>query len=97
QARISDIFLMYDEMAPLSEADQDSSKRKFNLTVNDIAHWAGISLDDARDEMNNMSARGKVEIYEPQHQMLVKNINDMKRVVDTYYTILNAHREQEIR
>ena len=44
-----------------------------------------------------MSARGKVEIYEPQHQMLVKNINDMKRVVDTYYTILNAHREQEIR
>jgi len=97
QARISDIFLMYDEMTPLSEADQDSSKRKFNLTVNDIAHWAGISLDDARDEMNKMSARGKVEIYEPQHQMLVKNINDMKRVVDTYYTILNAHREQEIR
>ncbi|MBQ3980496.1 MAG: cyclic nucleotide-binding domain-containing protein [Treponema sp.] len=94
QARISDIFLMYDEMTPLSEADQDSSKRKFNLTVNDIAHWAGISLDDARDEMNKMSARGKVEIYEPQHQMLVKNINDMKRVVDTYYTIQNARREQ---
>ncbi len=94
QARISDIFLMYDEMTPLSEADLDSSKRKFNLTVNDIAHWAGISLDDARDEMNKMCARGKVEIYEPQHQMLVKNINDMKRVVDTYYTIQNARREQ---
>ena len=62
--------------------------------MNDIAHWAGISLDDARDEMNKMSARGKVEIYEPQHQMLVKNINDMKRVVDTYYTIQNARREQ---
>ena len=95
QARISDIFLMFDEMTPLSEADMDTSKRKFSLTVNDIAHWAGISLDDARDEMNKMSSRGKVEIYD--HHMVVKNINDMKRVVDTYYTILNAHREQELR
>ncbi len=89
QARLADIFLMYAESSPANEAsdnDPYNSKRKFNLTVSDIAQWAGISADTARDELNKFVSKSKLEIYD--NYMVVININDMKRTVDQYFSNL---------
>ena len=85
-ARICDIFLMYDELSGGSSShrrDDDNPKRKFFVTANDIASWASISVDDAKDELVRLMDRGKIEIFDD--YMIVRNIHDMKRTVDSYY------------
>ncbi len=78
-ARVADVFCMFNEMNP--SVNPNERTRKFNLTISDISHWAGISLDEARDEVNRFSASRKIEIVE--NQITVFNIADMKRIVDT--------------
>ena len=93
QARIADVFLMYDEMMPPApDADEDSQKRNFPLTVADVAHWAGLAQDATRDELNKFSAKGKVEIYDD--HMVVTNIMDMKRSVDAYFASQESKKEE---
>lgn len=78
-ARIADVFLMFDEMntgePPIGQ------ERKFNLTIPDVAHWAGLPLEETRDEINKFVERKKIEVFD--NYMLVLNIADMKRIVDT--------------
>ena len=79
QARIADVFMLLDEMNPvMNEAEK---QRRFNVTISDVAHWAGLSADVTRDEINKFVERRKIEVYE--NYMIVLNINDMKRTVDT--------------
>ena len=79
QARIADVFMLLDEMNPvMNEAEK---QRRFNVTISDIAHWAGLSPDVTRDEINKFVERRKIEVYD--NHMIVNNINDMKRTVDT--------------
>ncbi len=79
QARIADVFMLLDEMNPvMNEAEK---QRRFNVTIPDIAHWAGLSPEVTRDEINKFVERRKVEVYE--NYMIVNNINDMKRTYDT--------------
>ncbi len=78
-ARIADVFMLLDEMNPvMNEAEK---QRRFNVTISDIAHWAGLSAEVTRDEINKFVERRKIEVYE--NYMIVLNINDMKRTVDT--------------
>jgi CRP/FNR family transcriptional regulator, cyclic AMP receptor protein len=79
QARLADVFLMFDEMNP--PANSNERHRKFNLTTADLAHWAGLPLDTTRDEVNKFVEKRKIEIYD--NYMLIANIADMKRIVDT--------------
>lgn len=79
QARIADVFMMYDEMNP--SPNPNDRQRKFMLTPNDIAHWAGLPLETARDELNKFVEKRKIEIYD--NHIIVNNIVDMKRIVDT--------------
>lgn len=79
QARIADVFLMLDEMYPPVNAA--NRQRKFNVTIADIAHWAGLSLETTRDEVNKFVEKRKIEIYDT--YIVVDNIVDMKRIVDT--------------
>ena len=77
-ARIADVFLMLDEMYPsASEADRT---RKFNVTVADIASWAGLSQEVTRDEINRFVEKHRLDVYD--NYMIVNNIADMKRIVD---------------
>ncbi len=79
QARIADVFMLLDEMNPvMNEAEK---QRRFNVTISDVAHWAGLNADVTRDEINKFVERRKIEVYE--NYMIVLNINDMKRTVDT--------------
>lgn len=78
-ARIADVFLMYDEMNPVGNPVEHT--RKFNVTVADIAHWAGLTPEVTRDEINKYVEKRKLEVYD--NYMIVTNIADMKRTVDS--------------
>lgn len=79
QAKIGDVFLMFDEMNPCPNSNERS--RRFNLTMQDIAHWTGLSINQVRDEMNKFVEKHKVEIFT--NYIIVNNIIDMKRFVDS--------------
>jgi CRP/FNR family transcriptional regulator, cyclic AMP receptor protein len=79
QAKIADVFLMLDETQP--PADRDSEKREFKTTVDDIAHWAGMSGDQARDIINHFVTQRRVELF--QDKIVVKNVNDFMRFVNS--------------
>ena len=79
QARIADVFLMFDEMNPSVNAND--RQRKFNVSAADVAHWAGLSPEAMRDEINKFVEKRKIEVYD--NYIIVDNIADMKRIVDT--------------
>lgn len=78
QARIGDVFLMFDEMNPSSNPNERS--RRFNLSMQDLSHWTGLPMDTIRDEMNKFIEKRKIEVFDG--YMIVTNIVDMKRFVD---------------
>lgn len=80
-ARIADVFLMLNEMNQIPY--QAARDVKFNVTVQDVAHWAGLSLEVTRDEINKLAEKRKLEIFE--NYIIVNNIADLKRIVDTRY------------
>ena len=79
QARIADVFLMFDEMNPSPNAPD--RQRKFNVSAGDVTHWAGLSPEATRDEINKFVEKRKIEVYD--NYIVVDNIADMKRIVDT--------------
>ena len=79
QARIGDVFLMFDEMNPCPNPNERS--RRFNLTIQDVAHWAGLPIGQVKDEMTKFVEKHKIEIFT--NYMIVNNISDMKRFVDS--------------
>ncbi len=78
QARICDVFLMFDEMNPSPNTIDRS--RKFNLTIQDVSHWAGLPVDVVRDEIGKFAEKRKMEVYDS--HIIVTNIVDLKRLVD---------------
>ena len=79
QARIADVFLMLHEM---NSSGKDNEKlKRFNVTISDISHWAGLPLDTTKDEINKLVEKRKIEVYE--NYMIVNNILDLKRMYDT--------------
>ena len=59
----------------------DDKPHRFNVTISDIAHWAGLLPDIVRDEVNKFVERRKIEIYDS--YVIVNNLVDMKRIFDT--------------
>lgn len=78
QARIADVLLMFDEMNPV--LNPNDRTRKFNLTIQDLAHWSGLPVETVRDEVNKFVEKRKLEVYE--NTITVTNIIDMRRMVD---------------
>ncbi len=79
QARLADVFMMLDEMNPVSNVAE--KQRRFNVTVSDISHWAGLSPEVTRDEINKLVEKRKIEVYD--NYVIVSNINDLKRLYET--------------
>ncbi|MBQ0039095.1 MAG: cyclic nucleotide-binding domain-containing protein [Treponema sp.] len=87
--RVCDIFLMYDELqGTATRSEDDNPKRKFSITVNDIASWGALSQQVAHEELSKLVDRGKIEIFDG--YIVVKNIHDMRRIVDNYYMKIEA-------
>lgn len=82
QARIADVFCMLDEMNP--PANPNEKQRRFNVTIQDVAHWAALPIAKTTDEINRFMSSRKIEVFE--NNIIVNNIADMKRIVDTRTT-----------
>jgi len=78
QAKIADVFLMLDETQ--ADIDRTSEKREFRTNVEGVAHWAGISVNEARDIIGHFANQRRVEIFPD--KILVKNIKDFARFVN---------------
>lgn len=81
QARLADVFLMLDEMNPPTNPAE--KMRRFNVTSGDIAHWAGLSIEVTKEELNKFVEKRKIEIFDG--YMIVANILDLKRMFDTRF------------
>ena len=79
QSKIADVFLMLDETQP--DIDKTSEKREFKNSVEDIAHWAGMSISETRDTLSHFVNQRRVEIFPD--RIIVKNINDFSRFVNS--------------
>lgn len=78
-AKVADVFLMLDESQVPD--DPESQERSFKNTVDDIAHWAGMSPATCREVLNHLSGQRRVELYPD--KIVVKNINEFKRFVNS--------------
>jgi CRP/FNR family transcriptional regulator, cyclic AMP receptor protein len=79
QARVADVFLMlYEGMVP---KDSDKDKWEFQVTTNDVAHWAGITPEKARTVINQFVNQHRVELYP--NKIVVQNIHDLQRLVSS--------------
>lgn len=79
QAKIAGVFLLLDEMNP---PDNPSDKqRTFNVTVSDIAHWAGLSYDVTKEEITYFVERQRIKVLG--NSIVVSNINDIQRIYET--------------
>ena len=90
-ARIADLFLIYDTFPQMRKPlfEEDEEKRTFYLTIPEISRWIAVPVDKARDELNKYVSKNKIAIYD--NYIIVRNIMDMKRIVDSYY----ANKEDE--
>jgi CRP-like cAMP-binding protein len=79
QAKIADVFLMLDESQ--ADIDKTTEKREFKTTVDDIAHWAGMTVSESRNVLGHFSNQGRLEIFPD--KIVVKNINDFSRFVSS--------------
>jgi CRP/FNR family transcriptional regulator, cyclic AMP receptor protein len=79
QAKVADVFLMLDEANP--SKDETTNAREFSTTIDDVAHWAGMTPDKCREILNHFSSQRRLEIY--QDKIVVQNINDFARFVQS--------------
>jgi CRP-like cAMP-binding protein len=77
QAKIADVFLMLDETQ--TNIDKTTERREFKTTADDIAHWAGMSVNQAREIINHFVTQRRMELFSD--KIAVKNINDFSRFV----------------
>jgi len=78
-ARVADVFLMLSEGQTPTQDEEDSGNRTFQTTIDDIAHWAGMSPARCRTVLDHFSSQRRLEIFDS--QIVVKNINDFRRFV----------------
>ena len=79
QSKIADVFLMLDETQ--ANIDRTGNRREFQTTVEDIAHWAGISVHETRETLHHFVTQNRLEIT-PTH-IVIKNISEFARLVST--------------
>jgi len=80
QAKVADVFLMLDAtMGTVSNEKALDYSREFNVTIEDIAHWAGLSAMETKGVLEYYITQRRLTLY--QNRMVVKNIKDFSRLV----------------
>lgn len=79
QARVADVFLMLNESRG-GRSDQNE-RHEFSVNANDIAHWAGLTPDQARAVVSQFANQGRIEVFPD--RIVVSNIHDLQRLVTT--------------
>lgn len=81
QARFADVFLVLNEMTTDGKINPNDKVRRFDVTLNDMAHWAGVDVETTKGELQKMVAQRKIEIFDT--YMIVNNILDIKRFYES--------------
>jgi CRP-like cAMP-binding protein len=79
QAKIADVFLMFDETQP--NIDRTTERREFEATVDNIAQWAAMGVRETREILSHFAYQNRIEIHSD--RIAVKNINDIIRFVNS--------------
>ncbi len=78
-ARIADVFLMLDET--VANLDRSTEMRTFEITIEDVSRWAGLSVEDTQDGIRKFVDQGRISIYDD--KITVQNMTDLMRYVNT--------------
>ena len=79
QARVADVFLMLNETGTVAAPTEEM--REFKTSVDDVAHWAGMSPERCRTILNHFMVQRRVDIYDD--RIVVRNISDFVRFVNS--------------
>jgi CRP-like cAMP-binding protein len=79
QAKIADVFLMLDENDP--SLNRTTGCREFNISVDDVAHWACMDINETAEILNRFMQQRRVEVYAD--KIVVKNIAEFTRFVNS--------------
>jgi len=79
QAKVADVFLMLDESQ--IDIDKSTERREFMVTVDGVAHWAGMAVNETKVILGHFVNQSRVEILKD--KIIVKNINDFARFVNS--------------
>ncbi len=79
QARVADVFLMLNETGTVDAPSEEM--REFKTSVDDVAHWAGMSPERCRTILNHFMVQRRVDIFDD--RILVRNISDFIRFVNS--------------
>lgn len=77
--RVADVFLMLDEDGE-SGKQPDNAQREFTASIDNIARWAGLSVEMAKDSIAYFSRIGYLQVLK--EKMIVKDINNFIRLVN---------------
>lgn len=83
-ARVGDVFLMLEETQTKNCIVQGDDIQ-FNLTVSNVANWAGLPLHIVTDELNRLAKNNRIVIYD--NYIVVKNMVELKRIVEHRRTL----------
>jgi len=77
EARVADVFLMLAENA--RPEDPESDTIELESSVDDIAHWAGMTPEKCKEVVNHFVAQRRIEVLPD--KIVIRNINDFNRFV----------------
>lgn len=80
QARIADVFIMLDET--LENIDRSSEMRIFEITLEGVARWAGMNLQEVEDNIRKFLDQGRIEVFTD--RIVVQNMAQLKRFVQAH-------------
>jgi len=78
QTKAADVFLMLSEKEPNAE---NLKEIVLPISVDDVANWAGESVDNVQGAINHWVKMGKLDLYSD--KIVVNNLNDFRRMVNT--------------
>ena len=79
EAKVADVFLMLAETQTQKPDDPDSDIVELDSSVDDIAHWAGMSPAQCQKVINHFVTQKRIEVLKD--RIIVKNIHDFSRFV----------------
>ena len=77
QARLADVFLMLDET--LTNIDRSSEMRIFEITLEGVAGWAGMTISEVEENIKKFLDQGRIEVFSD--RIVVQNMAQLRRFV----------------
>ncbi len=76
QLKVMDVLNMLTEHDPQSDLGQPVT---IHVTVQEVANWAGMQVNDVQKVLTHFNKLGKIELYND--KVIVNNIRDFQRIV----------------